>query len=306
MIKVLVTGASGFIGSSVLKVLRTKSFEIHAVGNATIGKSTETVMWHKVNLLDEPEVSSLFARIRPDYLIQLAWCTGQGSYWTDPSNLEWITANLNIAKHFVAQGGKRCLFAGTSAEYDWSSNEPLNENATRLTPHLLYGGCKLGLYWALRRYFTQEKISFVWTRFFNPFGEGEDSKRLVPKTCLSLLSGKQLQFDAALSLRDFLHVEDVAEASVHLLLSEADGAVNVGSGVAITVKEVVSTIARYYNLLDNVTFAPFIGSPVPDDAIVADTTRLNIEYGWVPVKTFTERMSHTCEWWKLQYKKQHN
>jgi len=300
---VLVAGGSGFIGQAVLKALSGQNFEVHAVYHTKSGSSSN-ITWHKANLLNAEEVSALFERLRPEFLIQLAWCTGQQTYWKDPANFDWITANFNIAQNFVKNGGIRCLFGGTSAEYDWSGGAPLNEHTTPLNPLLLYGGSKLALYWVLTRYFEQEKISFCWTRFFNPFGQGEDSGRLIPKTCLRLLRGDKIDFDAGLSQRDFLHISDVGEAVVHTLTSKLSGAVNVASGLPISIREVITAIGEYYQKAELITFSKNNNSQSIPDFVVANTKRLNEEAGWSPSINFKLRLAETCEWWKRQYKNQ--
>jgi nucleoside-diphosphate-sugar epimerase len=305
MKKLLITGASGFIGEPTLKAAAAeKDLELHAVYHTHRPSDSSGIFWHRADLLDPKQVSALFAELKPGYLIQLAWCTGQGTYWKDHANFDWLAANLHIAREFSNSGGERCVFAGTSAEYDWSGNRPLNEVHTPLTPLLLYGGSKLALFWALTRFFEQQEISFSWVRFFNPFGEGEDRMRLIPKTCLRLLNGEELKFDAALSLRDFLHVEDAGNAVFQVLLSGVNGPVNIGSGEAISVREVISAIAEYYNCVDRVSFEKAsVENSIPD-SVVADTKKLVSECGWSSIKTFKERIAQTCEWWKTIHQKQ--
>ncbi|HTE24066.1 NAD-dependent epimerase/dehydratase family protein [Flavitalea sp.] len=302
MKKILIMGGSGFIGRAVIEAYIERGIEVHATFHKSKPSENGKVVWHQIDLLDANGVNDLFAIVQPEFLIQLAWCTGQGSYWKDEANLDWLAANLLIAKSFVRNGGNRCLFAGTSAEYDWSSNQPLDEYETNLEPLLLYGGSKLGLYWALKKYFEQHSVSFLWARFFNPFGEGEDPRRLIPKTCLRLLGGENLVFDAAMSLRDFLHVKDVGNAIAHLLDSNLTGPVNVASGQAISVREVISTIAEIYERSGQISFDS--GDPVSNkpDAVVANTRRLNLESGWKSNKTFKDRITETCEWWMIEYK----
>jgi nucleoside-diphosphate-sugar epimerase len=304
MKKVLVAGGSGFIGTAVVRALTNSGMEIHATCNSKRPIDNDQVTWHRLNLLNKEEVVSLFNEVRPEILIQLAWCTGQGKYWKDVANLEWITANIFIAQQFVANGGQRCVFAGTSAEYDWSGNEPLNEATTPLKPLLLYGGSKLALYWVLTRYFEQESVLFKWVRFFNPFGEGEDRLRLIPKTCLRLLANENLQFDAALSSRDFLHIDDVATAVCSVVLSDVSGAVNIGSGQPVTVRAVITAIADYYSQNSLITFADENMVDGLPDSVTADTARLNVECGFRTEKTFKQRIEQTCEWWRFQYKNQ--
>ncbi|RYY16201.1 MAG: NAD(P)-dependent oxidoreductase [Chitinophagaceae bacterium] len=300
MNKVLITGGTGFIGSAVINALSRNDYEIHATYRSVPGVNQPWVHWHKCDLTSDADVQSLFHSLKPDYLIQMAWCTGQGTYWTDPANLDWVTINMTIARAFVKNGGSRCLFAGTSAEYDWSSSSTLNEHATNLKPLLLYGGAKLATYWVLRKYFEQEKLSFAWLRFFNPFGEGEDVKRLIPKTCMRLLRGELLTFDAALSLRDFLHIEDVGEAIADLLKTDVRDAVNIASGEAVSVRNLVSEIATIYQRSDQVAFAEPTEKDLIADMVVADTSLLNNIIKWRPKKTFYHRLEQTCRWWQRQ------
>ncbi len=300
MNRVLITGGTGFIGSAVINALSRTDYEIHATFRSQPGETQPWVHWHQCDLASKDDVHALFKAVEPRFLIQLAWCTGQGTYWTDPANLDWVTINMNIARAFVENGGSRCLFAGTSAEYDWSGGEPLNEHATNLKPLLLYGGAKLATYWVLRRYFEQEQLSFAWLRFFNPFGEGEDVKRLIPKTCIRLLRGEHLSFDAALSLRDFLHIEDVGEAIADLLHKDVTDAVNIASGNAISVRNLVSEIAAIYKLSGQVTFAEPTEKDLITDMVVADTSLLNNIVRWQPKKSFHHRLEQTCRWWQRQ------
>jgi nucleoside-diphosphate-sugar epimerase len=209
-----------------------------------------------------------------------------------------VAANLRIARAFAQNGGERCLFAGTSAEYDWSLPHPCHESETALNPQMLYGACKLASYHALSSFFEQEKISWTWARFFCPFGPLEDQRRLIPKTCLRLLSGEDLQLDSASSLRDFLHVDDIASALYATLTSSVQGPVNIASGEALPVREIVTQIAFNLGRINKVHFAdakPVGHSPI--DAITADVTRLRDLVGWTTSVPFKTRLRQTCEWW---------
>ncbi|WP_207511711.1 NAD-dependent epimerase/dehydratase family protein [Longitalea luteola] len=304
MMRILVTGASGFVGKATVNALSKRDgIEIHAVYNRRQPEAVGNVTWHKADILNKEEAETLIANICPSHLLHLAWCAEHGTYWKDHTNLTWLSASINIAQHFIKYGGKRCLVLGTSAEYDWAGSEPLNEFTTPLIPLGLYGGSKLGLYWALKRYFEQESISWIWTRLFNPFGPGEDPRRLIPKTCLRLLRGEHISFDAGLSRRDFLFVDDVGSALVHALLSEAVGPVNIASGNPVSIRDVISQIAYQYDCSDLVTFDGPDTANEKIDVVIADITRLQKECNWHPEKNFQERLKETCEWWKINKSK---
>lgn len=297
MARLLITGASGFIGRALIASLVERGGnDLHAVTWGTPKVSlSDRLSWHKCSLLDPGSVDALLAMLKPEALIQLAWCADHATYWKDPANFDWLSANLYIARAFVRQGGRRAVFAGTSAEYDWSGELPLKEFETPLKPQMLYGSCKLAAYWALKSFFEQEGVSWAWARLFNPFGPYEDRRRLIPKVCLKLLAGEELDFDAALSQRDFLHVDEVGSALAALALSEVQGPVNVGSGEGTCVRDVVATLARFTGHDGLVRFSEAAANA---DYIVADVTRLRDEVGWSSSWTLERRLQQTSQWWK--------
>lgn len=301
MMSILVTGASGFIGRAVVKALSQTNELIHAVYHEHKPVESNSIKVHQVDLLDQAAVVRLISDVQPTHLVHLAWCAGHGTYWTDHANLDWLSSSLHLARTFVNKGGQRVLFLGTSAEYDWSGIEPLNEFTTPLNPRLLYGASKLGLYWTMRQFFEQENISWAWARLFNPYGPSESPARLIPKTCIRFLKGETVHFDNAVSLRDFLHVDDVASAIVAAILSPVNGPVNIASGESRSIRNVIESIARHYNLEHKVFFEA-AGSRLPiPDSVTADVTRLREECGWSPAKSFEERLKETCEWWKALF-----
>ena len=296
MPRLLVAGANGFIGKALCNSLLTQSgYELHAVTRSvTKSKLLGHAFWHECNLLDHKSVDTLFAELRPELLIQLAWCADHFTYWKDPANFDWLSANLNIARCFVRNGGSRAVLTGTSAEYDWAVQSPLNERETPLKPQMLYGSCKLAAYWALQGFFEQEGVSWAWARLFNPFGPHEDRRRLIPKVCLKMLAGEKQVFDPALSRRDFLHVDDVGSALAALALSDVQGPVNVARGSPISVRHLVTKLAMIMKKENKVEFS---GAGNLTDSVIADVSRLRTEVGWSPQQSFDERLQATCDWW---------
>src|SRR6516225_8630599 len=129
MNRVLVTGASGFIARHAVAVLAEHHDAVHAV-DLRAGAPAKNVIWHTTtNLLDAAAVDRLIAEIRPTHLLHFAWYAEHGRFWTSPLNLDWVAATVAMFKSFVAAGGKRAVFAGSCAEYDWTiGNDPLVED----------------------------------------------------------------------------------------------------------------------------------------------------------------------------------
>ena len=142
MKRVLVTGAGGFIGRQVVSELLRRGDEVHAADLP--GSPSLDAVSHPVDLLDEPMVDELIPRVEPTHLVHLAWYAEHGKFWNSPLNLDWLKASEKLFRSFAAHGGKRAVFAGTCAEYDWS-NSRLSEDATPSNPATLYGTCKNNL-----------------------------------------------------------------------------------------------------------------------------------------------------------------
>ena len=117
--RVLVTGASGFIGRHVLAPLIARGFEVHAIrsGHGRPADAPPDVQWHVADLLDVTAATRLVADVRPTDLLHLAWYAVPGLFWTAAENAEWARASAALADAVIAHGGERLVGAGTCAEY---------------------------------------------------------------------------------------------------------------------------------------------------------------------------------------------
>src|SRR5262249_15055807 len=155
-----------------------------------------------------------------------------------PLNLQWVGASLELIQAFQRHGGRRLVAAGTCAEYG-RSDAPCLEETTPLQPATLYGTCKHALQLMLAAFSNETGLSSAWGRMFFLFGPGEHSNRLVPSVIRALLEGRPALCSQGNQLRDFLPVEHAAEAFVALLDSDVTGAINIASGAAVSVKQIV-------------------------------------------------------------------
>jgi nucleoside-diphosphate-sugar epimerase len=299
MKKVLLTGATGFIGRHCLPLLLERGYEVHAISFKTPKENQKNIYWHKTNLLDPKESIELIAEIQPSHLLHMAWYVAPGKCWTSLENLNWVQSSISLLQSFAQHGGKRIVMAGTCAEYDWKYGY-CSEHTTPVSPDTLYGQSKHALQIILDAFCAQTGLSGAWGRIFFLYGPHEHKDRLVSSVISSLLNNKKAKCSHGNQIRDYLHVEDVADAFVALLESTVQGPINIASGLPITVREIIEKIGDRLNRQDLVELGAIPASTNEAPLVVADVRRLLDEVGWHPKYDLDSGLEQTIEWWKKE------
>ena len=294
MNRLLVTGATGFLG--VPCVTRACSeFEVHAVARRG-GRPFTGVVYHPCDLFDAGQVHALLAAVRPTHLLHLAWVATPGVYWTSPENHRWVEASKHLLTTFAECDGRRAVVAGTCAEYDWTAAGVCREFTTPARPATVYGRCKN----ELRRWCEGCGVSVAWARLFFLYGPREHPARLVPSVARALLAGEVAECSAGTQERDFLHADDVADALLALVQRDITGPVNVGSGEAVAVKDVIERVARACGRPDLVRLGARPTPATEPPLLVADVSRLRDEVGWRPSIPFEDGIGDAVLYWRVR------
>jgi nucleoside-diphosphate-sugar epimerase len=293
MKKVLLTGATGFIGRECIPFLLESGYEVHVVSSKVVEIQVD-VYWHQANLLDLGQVRELMARVQPSHLLHLAWYAIPGKYWTSIENFQWVQASLELLQTFVQHGGQRVVMAGTCAEYDWKYGY-CSEEITPLSPTTVYGICKHSLQTMLAAFARQTGISAAWGRIFFLYGPYEYPTRLVASVIHSLLKGEPARCSHGNQIRDFLYVEDVASAFVALLKSDVQGAFNIGSAQPVALKEAVLKIGEKMGHLDLIRLGEIPTANDDPPMLIADTRKLHDQVKWSPKYSLDTGLAKTIE-----------
>lgn len=296
MSRVLVTGATGFVGRRVLAPLRERGFEVHAVARHPGEEEGIDVRWHTADLLDDEARPGVVQRIGATYLLHLAWYAEHGRFWTAPQNGDWVAASVRLAREFVDAGGRRAVMAGTCAEYDWEQDGPFAEDLSPLRPATFYGASKD----ATRRLVEHIVPELAWGRIFFLYGPGEHPDRLVASVARALVAGERAPTSAGTQRRDFLHVDDVAGAFAALVAADATGAVNVASGEAPEVREVVRLLGDSAGRPELLDVGALPARPDDPPLIAADVRRLRDEVGFTPTTALRDGLEQAVRWWEAR------
>lgn len=299
MNRVLVTGATGFIGRGTLEPLVKGGMEVHAVSSrGAPADAPAGVHWHVADLLT-PGAEQELAALQATHLLHLAWYAEPGRFWRSPENLDWVAASLRLIQAFAEAGGRRMVVAGSCAEYEWGDDTVCVENRTPTRPATLYGAAKHGLRTVAAAYADEVGVSMAWGRVFFVFGPHEDPARLAGSVAGALVTGREALCSHGEQVRDFLYAPELAAAFVALLGSEVTGPVNLASGEPLRVRDLIDALARAAGRPDLVRLG---ARPTADEPgrLTADIARLRDEVGWTRSISLDEAAARTVAWWREQ------
>lgn len=283
--KVLLTGATGFLGRYVRANLAAQGIETVAVS-----RRTPDPAW-AADLLNPADTDRIVARAGATHLLHLAWYVEHGEYWHSSLNLRWVEATTRLVDAFCRLGGKKVVVAGTSAEYA-AADSPSREDKTPLEPASFYGVAKDAARRLVAATCAHYGASWAWGRIYVPYGAGEPSQRLIP-SLIAALTGARAPFGVnGNAYRDFIHAADAAAALATLLTDPARGAYNVSSGHAVQIAALVRHLADRVGgdsaaIMDLSTERP--GEPA---VITGDSGKLR-DLGWAPAFSLSSGLEKT-------------
>jgi nucleoside-diphosphate-sugar epimerase len=288
--RVLLTGASGFLGSYVHDCLRKSGIRTVVAGR-TCPIDVSPSDFVAVDFLGECDFRSVVEESKATHLMHFAWYAEHGKYWTSPLNLRWTEASVRLVEAFCSAGAQKVVIAGTCAEYDWSHGY-CREDVTPINPGTFYGIAKDATRRLVEAVCAESNIPFAWGRIFLPYGEGEDRRRLIP-SLVDVFKHKRPPFGVnATAYRDFLHAEDLAKGFEKLLQSDATGSFNICSGQPVQIADVVRQVADHFGADANAVLSLSTSRPGEPDFLVGDNKKIEM-LGWRPEYSFVDGLRKT-------------
>ena len=243
---ILVTGATGFIGSNIAKYLVQNNHNVIAThrSSSSFQKCQEfkdRILW--INT-DNVGWKKLIIEISPEILIHSAW---GGIEATDRSDWDYQLQNFKFSKEYfdlVEKTGIRKIIAfGSQAEYGRQIHTATEES--QLQPEDAYGAVKALTANYLRTKFDNSSISWYWIRIFSLFGENENANWLMPSVINKLLKNEPIALTACEQKYNYLYIDDFMKKLNLVIEDQANksGVYNICNKDAISIKEILYQIA---------------------------------------------------------------
>lgn len=248
--KVLVTGATGFIGNYVIEELLKRNVDIIAT-STNIDKAKTTSWFTKVQYIPFTFSKNLDINLfeyfnQPDILIHLAW-QGLPNYKADFHLTENLPQQKIFLQNLIENRLKNITVSGTCFEYGMQEGELCETMECK--PDNAYAIAKNELRIYLEKLQQKQPFSFKWIRLFYMYGKGQSPKSLISQLDAALENGDEVfNMSGGEQIRDFLPIEQVAQNLVDIALQKkVEGIINNCSGKPITVKDFVQQYLQSKN-----------------------------------------------------------
>jgi nucleoside-diphosphate-sugar epimerase len=288
--RILLTGATGFIGAQVARTLIAGGHEVHGMTlpgapRDRLADVAPELQLREGDLGDASWVRDAVRSIEPEATVHLAWYAEPRTYLRAvPENLASLEAGINLLEA-LADGGtcRRVVLAGTCLE-NLDAPGPTIYAAAKAAQHRLALG------------FAERSMTAACAHIHYVYGPWEDERRVIPTVTRSLLRGDQIDVTAGLQSRDYLHVADVAEAICRIASSDLEGRVDICTGAPVKLRDVFEEIGRATGKAELIRIGALADSDSTGWPATGDPTAL-LTTGWQPRYNLQLGIQETTAWW---------
>lgn len=303
--RVLVTGASGFIGSHVVRRLLESGADVYAMSPSVssvypvrLAEVAADITHIEANITDRAAMDYVATTIEPRYIVHLAAFThvGKSFHRVDENVQTNIQGTVNLLQAFVGRY-ERFVYTGTSEIYG-DIPAPFSEDA-HVNPVSPYSVAKYSGELYCRMFHQAYDWPIVCLRPFNTYGPWQTPDRVIPEIILTALRGGELKMTEGRQTREFNFATDIADGFVKALdAPDVEGQViNLGCGEDVAIRDLATTILDLMGNPIEPKFGALEHRPTEIWRMHCDNTRARELLGWAPKVSLEEGLRRTIDWY---------
>jgi UDP-glucose 4-epimerase len=293
--KVLITGASGFLGTHLCDRLCRNGAEVYAISRQIRTSEHPNLHWWQSNLEDLEAVEKLLTKIQPDIIFHLSGnVTGAaGSELVLSTYHSLLTSTVNILTVASNIGCDRLVLIGSLEEPDSSNHQ--------IVPASPYAAAKWASSAYGRMFHQLYQTPVVIARTFMTYGPGQPTHKIIPSVILSLLQNQPPKLASGKREVDWIYIDDVITGLIATAkMPNIEGSTfDLGSGILIPIRQVVEKITDLLGAPVQPLFGVLPDRPV-EKVTIANTSITQTQLNWQPVTTLEKGLLQTIDWYKNQ------
>ncbi len=306
---VLVTGASGFIGSHVAQRMVKENARVSVLVRETsdlwrLDDVKTDIEICRADVRDYGQLETCIKNVKPDYVFHMA------AYGVDSRQKDYFRAAetniigmVNLIESLKQTGCVKFLNIGSCMEYG-DKKEIVKEDAA-LEPFNIYGSTKAAATIMAHQLAAENKIDIVTLRAFGIFGENEGSHKFFPHIILSLLNGSAVNLTACEQYRDYCYIDNIIDGFILAAKDKncKNAIFNIGSGTVHHLKYYVDMV---YALMKNNSKPNYGAIPYRPDEVWKphpDIGKIRNKLKWEPNISLTDGLIRTIAWYKKNSEK---